>query len=194
MLSAGLWKIHMHIIITSTTDTRCVKYWLCLSLCVFVSSLCGAGVGSHVPPTVCLSDWCVPQSEGGLFYLWRRAYQASQGKSNTYTFFKTKPTFAVVFYYLKRAYYLLGCTFRYIFCIFVSRSGIHRGSGSQAEKLCRWRCLYSPVPQKVSFCLMCLKMDIRISTNKKAGVEYNTCILYPFVPYLIQRIVLPCIK
>lgn len=36
-------------------------------------SLRGAGVGSHVPPSVSLSLWCLSQTEGGLFHLWRRA-------------------------------------------------------------------------------------------------------------------------
>lgn len=171
----------------SNTDPAC----LCVSLFPAYVELVWDPM-SH-QQSVCLTDVCHSLKEDYSIFEGEHTKPVKVKPTLTH-FSKQNPVVAVVFYYLKRAYYLLGCTFRYIFCIFVSRSGIHRGSGSQAEKLCRWRCLYSPVPQKVSFCLMCLKMDIRISTNKKAGVEYNTCILYPFVPYLIQRIVLSCIK
>lgn len=51
-----------------------------------VFSLCGAGVGSWMQPSVSLFDWTLSQTEGGLLHLWRETEQTSQSKVNTMLF------------------------------------------------------------------------------------------------------------
>lgn len=49
-------------------------------------SLCRAGVGSWIQPSVSLVVWTLSETEGGLFHLWRETEQTSQSKVNTMLF------------------------------------------------------------------------------------------------------------